>query len=130
MSWWKRLFGGGSTDSASAPPTKDSTIAPPSTDSASAPPSDDSAPSDDLATIKAILRESLSASGFVDSARQNGFKVLRENAQGLVLEGPNSRISLMVLASKGPDTIFTLAIKIGDEPTFSLVDQCKLLFRD
>jgi hypothetical protein len=96
MSFWRRLFAGGSRA--------------------------------ELATVKTLIKKSSGARGFLDRAVAAGFTVEDEGTLGLTLVGQNCRFTLVCLASRGNDKIWSLVFKAKSKPCVNLVSEGRITF--
>lgn len=83
----------------------------------------------DSERVTTMLRHCDGARGFVRLASTYGFSVEGEDAFGVAMSGPNSKLRFTVLASRGADTIHTLSIKEGESAVQTLVDNGELAAR-
>lgn len=79
------------------------------------------------ALVKGLLKRGLNAKTFVELAQREGFVIKDEDEFGLHMYRGDTKLIVTVLDSYDPKRIYTLAMKVGDEPSFSLVDEGALL---
>jgi ankyrin repeat protein len=81
-----------------------------------------------IGLVKNLIRRSGGAKEFVNLASQSGFAVEREDALGLWMVGHDCSLVLGVLASRGPDSLWSLQHKGSGKPNVGLIREGRRTF--
>lgn len=84
--------------------------------------------SEGLILVKRLIRESSGARDFHRRATEAGLITIGEGIMGLTMEGLGCRLIFSVLKSRGPDKIWSLVIREGEQPSVALVDEGRITF--
>jgi hypothetical protein len=79
------------------------------------------------AEIKDMIRNTKGARDFIAAANRAGFATIGQDASGLFLKRGDHILGIVVLPSRGPDSIWTLSITTGKE-LINLIDEGKITF--
>ena len=82
-----------------------------------------------VAEVKDMLRNAAGARDFVAKAQRAGFGTVKEDFLGLHLSRGDCNLILVILASRGPDSIWALSMTTGKgSGIVNLVDEGRLTF--